>query len=72
MYRLEFDVDKSPQRFAVLTNVEQFGFSLESIFAEWYKRSADYSLQNFCNFIRNKRSGVICFSEEEYQELYVA
>jgi hypothetical protein len=70
LYRLEFNVAKTTQRITVLTNVEQFGLTMEGIFDDWINHSADLTPENFCKFIRSINSDIICISEAQYNELY--
>lgn len=67
---LEFDLDKIPQRFVLINNMEQYGLKIEDEFADWINHSADLTPENFCKFIRVKHKDVICITEEVYHELY--
>ncbi len=65
---LEFHLDKVPQKFVIINNLPQKGFSIDKAFTEWINHSADISPESLCKYIRSVDENIVCFTEEEYFE----
>jgi hypothetical protein len=69
-HTVEFKLDGKPNAFVVIHNLPNVkGLSIEDAVMNWIYRTRKFTAENFCQYIRSKNTGHVCYTQEEYNSM---
>ena len=53
-------------KFTVVHDLKDYGLSFVSEVNNWALKTENYTVESFCNYLRDKIPGVVCLSKENF------